>query len=184
MVGHIQIIQLFNSKFLRFIRIVLEEFVFFWDRRKPLCYTEHASEKKLETSMTCPTILFIEHNDALREMFVRELSRHFTVIAARPSDAQEQIKQERGASAILIGLDMPGQAGERFLAGLLDSFGSQPVPIVAYSSSDLLDKGVKQALAQFFVIPVLPRTLVDSVARVISSYTAVISNPTVEGEIE
>jgi hypothetical protein len=39
--------------------------------------------------MTCPTILFIEHNDALREMFVRELSRHFTVIAARPLDVQE-----------------------------------------------------------------------------------------------
>jgi DNA-binding NtrC family response regulator len=138
--------------------------------------------KKLETAMTCPTILFIEHNDALREMFVRELSRHFTVIAARPSDVQVQTRQECSASAILLGLDMPGQAGERFLAGLLDSFSSQPVPIVAYSSSDLLDKGVKKALSQFFVIPVLPSTLVESVARVVSSYNAVISNPTVKGE--
>jgi DNA-binding NtrC family response regulator len=134
--------------------------------------------------MTCPTILFIEHNDALREMFVRELSRHFTVIATRPSDIQVQTRQVCGASAILIGLDMPGQAGEKFLAGLLDSLSSQPVPVVAYSSSDLMNKGVKQALSQFFVIPVLPSTLVESVARVVSSYNAVISYPTIEGEIE
>lgn len=116
------------------------------------------------------TILIIESDLAMLELYSRELSQHFDVLAcSRKNEVLQTIKERNVNAVVLEPAAWNGQGWD-----LLDSLLTLPAvvrsfPIILCSVLDERKRGLDKGAAAFLVKPVLPSQLLETLRQLIKS---------------
>lgn len=113
-----------------------------------------------------PTILVLDDDVLSLELYSRELSSNYRVIACeRMEDARRCLKDNR-LSAVILEPAMSGNEGW-ILLGEINS-APVPLPVIVCSVLDERKTGFEQGADVFLVKPVLPTTLHQLIDQIVS----------------
>jgi DNA-binding response OmpR family regulator len=115
------------------------------------------------------SILIIEHDDPTRELYVRELTRDYRVFAC--SDVPEALRLLRAHTidAIVLEPSRPNGHGWQLFAEIQAADVDRPIPVVLCSTLDERSRGAELGASAYLVKPVLPKTLLETLHRLLIS---------------
>jgi DNA-binding response OmpR family regulator len=114
-----------------------------------------------------PSILIVENNNPTLELYRRELSRDFQVLAcSEVTEAMALVTTSKLEAVVLEPAVSNGQ-GWKLLSELRQFFSEHAPPIILCSTLDERKRGQEAGAADFLVKPVLPSVLVETLQRVI-----------------
>lgn len=105
------------------------------------------------------TVLIIEPDEATRELYQRELGRHFQVIGASNAHGIVEVLQDNAIDIVVLEPASTDGAGWRLLEEMRRSKISASAPVVLCSALDERRRGLSLGAAAYLVKPVLPATL-------------------------
>jgi DNA-binding response OmpR family regulator len=114
-----------------------------------------------------PPVLIIENNPPTLELYRRELSRHFQVLACEDSSQAMTFAGTPDLAAVVLEPAVSNNKGWKLFADLKEFFRDREVPIILCSTLDERKRGQEAGAADFLVKPVLPSVLVETLHRVI-----------------
>ncbi len=112
-------------------------------------------------------ILLIEADPVTRELYQRELDRHFRVLTGRDEAEALQLLETANIQAVVLEPAMANGAGWRLLENLRDQQLASPPRIVLCSVLDERRRGMNLGAAAYLVKPVLPATLIKTLHQVL-----------------
>ena len=120
-------------------------------------------------STTPPTILIIDSDLVMLELYSRELSQHFDVLAcSRKNEVLKNIK-ERNVNAVVLEPDAWNGQGWDLLNSLLALPADvRSCPIILCSLLDERKRGLDKGADVFLVKPVLPSQLLETLRQLIT----------------
>jgi CheY-like chemotaxis protein len=111
-----------------------------------------------------PTILVVDDNFDMLELYTRHLVAHkYRVITAPSADQALGLAIRWQPDVIIIDLMMPGQDGWDLLQSLLSQAGTQTIPIVVCSVLKQKELALSLGASGFLEKPVTEHTLVSTV---------------------
>jgi DNA-binding response OmpR family regulator len=114
-----------------------------------------------------PSILIVENNNPTLELYRRELSRDFQVLAcSEVAEAMTLVTTSKLEAVVLEPAVSNGQ-GWKLLSELRQFFSEHALPIILCSTLDERKRGQEAGAADFLVKPVLPSVLLETLQRVI-----------------
>jgi DNA-binding response OmpR family regulator len=114
-----------------------------------------------------PSILIVENNSPTLELYRRELSHDFQVLAcSEVTEAMVLVTTSKLEAVVLEPAISNGQ-GWKLLSELRQFFNEHSLPIILCSTLDERKRGQEAGAADFLVKPVLPSVLVETLQRVI-----------------
>ena len=119
-----------------------------------------------EPSPGTPTILIVEDDPPTLELYRRELSRSYQVLAC--TDEQEALKalRTKALCAMVLEPALLGGRGWALLTTIKNSPQGHDIPVILCSTLDKRKRGLEMGAAACLVKPVLPTTLLETVQRV------------------
>lgn len=114
-----------------------------------------------------PTLLIVEKDEATRELYQRELSRTYGVIATGNVSEAIRIVQTRDIAAVILEPAISGDAGWSLITSIRIMARPAPVPVVVCSAWDERRRGLELGAAAYLVKPVLPVTLLNTLNQVL-----------------
>lgn len=111
------------------------------------------------------TVLIIENDPPTLELYRRELSRDYTVLACLTGDAAMELVSSGDLCAVVLEPAMEGGAGWNLLARLNRALQDRRVPIILCSTQDECRRGMEQGAAAYLLKPVLPVLLRDTLRQ-------------------
>jgi two-component system OmpR family response regulator len=111
------------------------------------------------------TLLLSEPDRATRQLYARELGKHWRVIAVEDSTAIAQVLQQEAIDAIILELGAANDQEWSLLAQVLRLATPYGTPVIVCSAVDARSKGYGLGVAAYLVKPVLPQQLIGEVAR-------------------
>ncbi len=114
-----------------------------------------------------PTVLIIEQDDATRELYQRELGRHYDVLGSSNANHSIELLQNEPIDIVVLEPAMADGAGWQLIEALRQVHSGAPTPIVLCSALDERKRGKSLGAAAYLVKPVLPATLLDTLNRVL-----------------
>ena len=124
-------------------------------------------------SHTKPSILIIENNNPTLELYRRELSHDFEVLAcSEVAEALALVNTPRLAAIVLEPEIADGQ-GWSLLSNLQPDLQGSSLPVILCSTMDERKRGLAAGAVDFLVKPVLPPVLLQAIHRVIRSTSKV-----------
>lgn len=105
------------------------------------------------------TVLIIEPDEATRELYQRELGRHFQVIGASNTHDIVEVLQDNKIDIVVLEPASTDGAGWRLLEEMRRSQIGAPAPVVLCSALDERRRGLNLGAVAYLVKPVLPATL-------------------------
>jgi len=112
-----------------------------------------------------PPILIIESNNPTLELYRRELSRNFRVLACAEEAAALELAQTPDLAAVVLEPAISNGQGWKLLGDLRQAL--HGIPIILCSTMDERKRGQEAGAADFLVKPVLPQVLVETLLRAI-----------------
>ena len=122
----------------------------------------------LETS---PTILLIEDDQSTRELYQRELSRDFRVLACATQSEALTILHGCTVRAIVVEPALYNGQGWAFLAMLRSMSQTRTIPVIICSTLDDERRGVEFDATLYLIKPVLPAVLLSVIHQVTGDLT-------------
>ncbi len=113
------------------------------------------------------TVLIVEPNEATRELYQRELGRHFQVIGASSTNDVVKILQNNEIDIIVLEPASTDGAGWHLLEDMHRGQTSAPAPVVLCSALDERRRGLNLGAAAYLVKPVLPTTLLETLDHIL-----------------
>lgn len=123
---------------------------------------------RVRSSAELASILIIESDPPTLEMYRRELSREFTVLACEDEVEVLDLICSKDISAVVLEPALAGNDGWRLLAVLREALAGRRVPIILCSTQDDRKRGMAEGAAAFLVKPVLPVELHETIRRILS----------------
>lgn len=117
-------------------------------------------------SSTLPTILIVENDPPTLELYRRELSPDFRVLACfSKSETLEAINSQNPQAIILepVALNEEGWDLLNAIATLPDRF----IPVILCTILDERKRGLQEGAAAYLIKPVLPAALLETLHKVI-----------------
>ncbi len=114
------------------------------------------------------SVLIIENDSPTLEMYRRELSRNYTVLACLNEEEALQMALTPDLCAVVLEPAISDGHGWRLIAALKKILGERQVPIILCSTQDERKRGIKEGVAAFLVKPVLPSELHETLRKIIS----------------
>ncbi len=119
------------------------------------------------------TLLLFEQDRATRQLYARELGRHWQVLAAEdPAQCRElPLRQpvEQRVQAVVFELGTGSNEEWELLAEIVHWAAAAQAPVVVLSAIDARSQGYALGVSAFLVKPVLPQQLIGEVARWLGS---------------
>jgi DNA-binding response OmpR family regulator len=112
-------------------------------------------------------ILIVEHDEATRELYLRELSRDFRVFACCDECAALELLRTHDIRAVVLEPGLADGSGWDLLADLKRAVGMHTIPVILCSALDERKRGLELGASAYLVKPVLPATLLEAVRRVV-----------------
>lgn len=111
-------------------------------------------------------ILIIEHDDPTRELYLRELSRDYCVLACCDEHDALEMLRAHDICAVVLEPELAGGRGWALLATIRQSSDIAAVPIILCSTLDQRKRGMELGASAYLIKPVLPATLLDVIRRI------------------
>ncbi len=113
-----------------------------------------------------PIVLIIEDHLPTLELYQRELSRAFRVLACRNRLEALQVLQSQSVSAVVLEPAAWDGEGRAILAAITQSPTGRSVPVIVCSTQDERKRGLEMGATLCLVKPVLPTTLLEILCRI------------------
>jgi DNA-binding response OmpR family regulator len=111
--------------------------------------------------------LIIDNDLPTLELYRRELSRNYQVLACLTEKEALQLARSADIRAVVLEPAISGGDGWCLLPALIDAFGARRVPIILCSTQDEQRRGIQEGAAAFLVKPVLPVQLHEMIRKII-----------------
>jgi DNA-binding response OmpR family regulator len=118
-------------------------------------------------------ILIIESDSPTRELYTRELNRDYRVFACSDQHEALELLDSHAIDAIVVEPSRPNGQGWAFLAALHAAEVAQSVPVVVCSTLDERTRGVELGVSAYLIKPVLPRTLAETLHRLLGGQSQI-----------
>jgi DNA-binding response OmpR family regulator len=115
------------------------------------------------------SILIIEYDDPTRELYVRELTRDYHVLACSEEHEALALLHAHAIDAIVLEPSRPNGHGWQLFADIQAANSDRPIPVVLCSTLDERSRGAELGASAYLVKPVLPKTLLDTLHRLLVS---------------
>src|SRR5258708_25460124 len=112
------------------------------------------------------TILIVEHDDPTRELYLRELSRDYCVVACCDEHDVLELLRTHDICAVVLEPGLAGGRGWSLLATIKQAGDTRAVPVILCSTLDERKRGMELGANAYLIKPVLPATLLDVIRRV------------------
>jgi DNA-binding response OmpR family regulator len=118
-------------------------------------------------SHTAASVLIIENDSPTLELYRRELSRDYKVLACLNEEEALQMAAAPDLCAVVLEPAISAGHGWRLISALKKLLGERQVPIILCSTQDERKRGIKEGAAAFLVKPVLPVELHETLRKII-----------------
>lgn len=118
---------------------------------------------------TSQTILLIEDDQATRELYQRELSRDYQVLACASESEALSLLHSHSVCAIILEPALRNGQGWAFLAMLHALSQTHSTPIILCSTLDERRRGLELGATIYLTKPVLPVALLEVIHHVVDS---------------
>ena len=112
-------------------------------------------------------ILLLEADPVTRELYERELDRHYRVFTGLDESEALQLLRTVDIRAVVLEPAMSDGAGWHLLASMQAMQFRSPLRIILCSVLDERRRGMNLGAAAYLVKPVLPKTLLDTLQQVL-----------------
>jgi DNA-binding response OmpR family regulator len=112
-------------------------------------------------------ILLLEADPVTRELYERELDRHYQVFTGRDESEALQLLRTVDIRAVVLEPAMSDGAGWHLLESMQVMKLRSPMRIILCSVLDDRRRGMNLGAAAYLVKPVLPKTLLDTLRQVL-----------------
>lgn len=102
------------------------------------------------------SVLIIDNDPPTLELYRRELSRDFRVLACQDETEALKLAAAEQVCAVVLEPAISGGDGWHLVQALQHVFGVRKVPIILCSTQDERRRGMDEGVAAFLVKPVLP----------------------------
>lgn len=116
-----------------------------------------------------PTILLIEDDQPTRELYKRELSPDYKVLACATENEALAFLQSQPVRVIILEPALHNGDGWQFLSTLHHMLLIRTIPIILCSTLDEKRRGLELGATFYLIKPVLPTTLLNVINQVIRS---------------
>lgn len=113
-----------------------------------------------------PAILIVEDDPPTLELYRRELSRTYQVLACADEQEALEVLRTEDLCAMVLEPALLGGRGWALLTTLKNSPQGSDIPVILCSTLDKRKRGLEMGAAACLVKPVLPTTLLETVQRV------------------
>jgi CheY-like chemotaxis protein len=127
-----------------------------------------ASPNGMEPAMSAAnaaTLILSEPDRATRQLYARELGKHWRVIAVENADEVADVLEQQTVDAVIIELGAANEQEWTSLARVLRCTARHNTPVIVCSAVDARSKGYGLGVSAYLVKPVLPQQLIGEVAR-------------------
>lgn len=114
---------------------------------------------------TAATLLLYEQDRATRQLYARELGRHWHVLVAEDAAACTDLLAQHVAQAIVFELGTASAEDWALLTAIVQAAAVAKAPVVVLSAIDARSQGYALGVSTFLVKPVLPQQLIAEVRR-------------------
>ena len=114
-----------------------------------------------------PSILIIDNDLPTLELYRRELSIDYQVLACLKEEEALQLAESANICAVVLEPAISGGSGWDLLPALIDTFGDRHIPIILCSTQDEQRRGIEEGAAAFLVKPVLPVQLHEMIRKIV-----------------
>jgi DNA-binding response OmpR family regulator len=112
------------------------------------------------------TILIVECDLPTLELYQRELSRDYQILACSEAQQALPLLQTNSVSAVVLEPSTPDEQGWSLLAAIKSLPGLAPIPVVLCSTLDERKRGMEMGAVAYLVKPVLPTTLRETLHQI------------------
>jgi DNA-binding response OmpR family regulator len=112
-------------------------------------------------------ILLLEADPVTRELYERELDRHYQVFTGRDESEALQVLRTVDIRAVVLEPAMSDGAGWHLMENIQSMQLRSPLRIILCSVLDERRRGMNLGAAAYLVKPVLPKTLLDTLQQIL-----------------
>ena len=116
---------------------------------------------------TNASVLIIENDAPTLELYRRELSRDYRVLACMAEEEALRLAKSTDICAVVLEPAIAGGDGWILLSALSKTFANRHIPIILCSTQDDRRRGMDEGAAAFLVKPVLPVELRETIRKIV-----------------
>jgi response regulator RpfG family c-di-GMP phosphodiesterase len=113
----------------------------------------------MQLKTQAPTIVLIEKDEVTLDLYRRELSKSFTVLAFAETDGILEAMANRDIQAVVIEPEIQYGQGWELIHSIHMTFPNRYIPVIVCSTRDTDDINLAGEVAKHLTKPVLPKTL-------------------------
>ena len=114
------------------------------------------------------TLLLFEQDRATRQLYARELGRHWHVAAVEEAADCTQLLTQAAVQAVVFGLGAASEEEWALLTTIVQLAAAAKTPVIVCSAIDARSRGYALGVSAYLIKPVLPQQLIGEVARWLS----------------
>ncbi len=111
-------------------------------------------------------VLIIEGDRPTLELYERELSRYYQIVACGDTQQALALLTTNTFSAVVLEPSAPDDRGWSLLADIKRLPGITPIPVVLCTTLDERKRGMEMGAAAYLIKPVLPTALLETLRKV------------------
>jgi len=115
-----------------------------------------------------PVIVLIEKDHVTLELYQRELSKSFTVLAFTETTAVLETIADQDIQAVVIEPEIHYGQGWELIRSIRKTFPDQYIPVIVCSTRDTNDIDLSGEVTKHLTKPVLPTTLREKILEVLA----------------
>jgi DNA-binding response OmpR family regulator len=116
-----------------------------------------------------PVIVLIEKDEVTLDLYQRELSKSFTVLAFAQTDGVLEAIANQDVQAVIIEPETQYEQGRKLIYSVHSGFPNRFIPVIVCSTRDTDDFDLAGDVAKHLTKPVLPNTLRNKVLEIIAA---------------
>lgn len=121
------------------------------------------------SAVNAATLILSEPDRATRQLYARELGKHWRVIAVESADDAANLLEQQTVDAVIVELGAANEQEWSSLTRVLRCTAQRGTPVIVCSAVDARSKGYGLGVSAYLVKPVLPQQLIGEVARWLNS---------------
>jgi DNA-binding response OmpR family regulator len=122
----------------------------------------------MQLKTQAPTIILIEKDEVTLDLYRRELSKSFTVLAFAETDGVLEAMTDQNVQAVIIEPETQYGQGRELIHSIYMTFPNRAIPVIVCSTRDTDDIDLAGEVTKHLTKPVLPNMLRNKVLEILA----------------